>query len=304
MKKRLPTQKTTGAVRKKRTISRGLLGLVARQDLRQDPIDAEGFAHRLRRGSIVPRNHGDLEPHPLQGGDRPLCRRLGQIGKSHQANHLPRLRHKNDRFPLIGKPYGLSFPAADRQPLLFQKSPVAEKTGLPVAEGLRTESGNGRKPFDGLRTKPRLLSPCQNGPGEGVLGNGFQVKGNPEDRFRRVPCRRDDIRHLRLAPREGAGLVEDDRLEPVRILEALPPLDQDAAFRPQTGSHHDRRGGRQTQCAGAGNDEDGDEIEQGATEDGIGDKKIPDRKGGKADPENDGDKDGCHLISQALDGGF
>ena len=37
---------------------------------------------------------------------------------------------------------------------------------------------------------------------------------------------------------------------------------------------------------------------------GSGTRKVPDHKGDQADPENDGDKDGSHLVGQALDGGF
>lgn len=77
-----------------------------------------------------------------------------QIGKSHQAYHLPRLRHKDDCLPLAGKPYRILVQVADRQPLPIQKTPVPKKAGFSVPECLRPEAGDSHKPLDRLRMKP------------------------------------------------------------------------------------------------------------------------------------------------------
>ena len=114
---------------------------------------------------------------------------------------------------------------------------------------------------------------------------GFQGQGYAEDIHRRMARRRDDVRDLRLAPRECTGLVEDNRCQPVCVLQALASFDQDAGFRAEARPHHDRRRGRQAQGAGAGNDEHGNKIEEGSAEDRIGNKIIPDQKGDQTNPD-------------------
>ena len=259
----------------------------------------------VRRPGVVPRDHGDLEPHPLQRGDGRRRGGLGLVGKSQQTRERAPLRHEDGGLPLAGEPRRLTLHAADRSiPSPSRKRRLPRSTVFPfrTAFAPRPETASNPVTAAGMQAFP--LRPLQNRPGKGMFGDGLDVEGGLQDLRRRDPGGGEDVRDLRLAPGQGAGLVEDDRPEAVGVLQALPPLDQDAVFRPEPCPDHDRRGGREPQRAGTGDDEDGDKIEQRAAEDRIGNKEIPDREGEQADPEDDGDEDGGDLVRQALDRGL
>ena len=64
------------------------------------------------------------------------------------------------------------------------------------------------------------------------------------------------------AARERAGLVEHDRVDPVRALERLAAPDQDARLGPAAGADHDRRRRREAHRARTGDDQHRDQVHQ------------------------------------------
>ena len=101
--------------------------------------------------------------------------------------------------------------------------------------------------------------------------------------FRKCPC-----------------LVKYDRIELICLFQDFPPLDQDALLRTETGPHHDCRGRRQSHGTGAGNNQDGHEVEQCPAECWFGHNIIPDHEGCDCNNNDHGDEYGCHLICKSL----
>ena len=126
--------------------------------------------------------------------------------------------------------------------------------------------------------------------------------GDPEHVALRHAGGRNDVGHAGLAHGEGPRLVEDDHGEPVGLLEALAPLDEDPLLGADPRSHHDGRRCRQSHGAGAGDDEDGDEVEQGPREDGVRDEEGPDDECDRGDRHDGWHEDGGHAVGDPLDG--
>ena len=68
---------------------------------------------------------------------------------------------------------------------------------------------------------------------------------------------------LGISRRERPRLIENHRVDAPSLLEAFTSLDEDAVFGPEARAHHDGGRSGQTHGAGAGNDQNGDEIQQG-----------------------------------------
>ena len=96
--------------------------------------------------------------------------------------------------------------------------------------------------------------------------------------------KQDHVGHGRFADRQGAGLVEDHRIDLFRGLEGRAVFHQHPQLRPPAGSDHDRCRCRQSHRAGTGDDENGDKIAQ-AFGKGCLAEKIPDQAGD--DGQND-----------------
>ena len=98
--------------------------------------------------------------------------------------------------------------------------------------------------------------------GERVLGVLLERRGEREDLALLVALEQHDVGHFRLAVRERAGLVEDDRRDLVRGLERVAALDEDAVLGALAGADHDRRRRGQAERARARDDDDRDAGEQ------------------------------------------
>jgi len=74
----------------------------------------------------------------------------------------------------------------------------------------------------------------------------------------RCAVRKRHIGDGRLALRHRSRLIEDDRVEIMRLLQRLAAFDKDAGLGPLPRPDHDGRWGGQAHRAGAGNDEHSD----------------------------------------------
>ena len=109
-----------------------------------------------------------------------------------------------------------------------------------------------------------------------------------------------DERHL--AGRHRAGLVQDDGVDLMGLLEDLGALDQDAELRAPTGADHQRGRRGQSQRARAGDDQDGH---------GRGQRRSralaacqPEGEGGQRDHDDDRHEDAGDPVGQPLHGGL
>ena len=72
--------------------------------------------------------------------------------------------------------------------------------------------------------------------------------------------------------RSRAGLVDDQRVDPLEDLERLGILHEDASAGAPARAHHDRHRRGQAQCAGAGDDQHRHRVDQGMGHRGCGPK--------------------------------
>ena len=106
------------------------------------------------------------------------------------------------------------------------------------------------------------------------------------DGERTFPRTRFDLDHARdggAALGERSGLVDDEARQPARVLECGSIADQDAVLRRAPGTHDDGGGRREPECAGTGDHEDGDGVDQRA-------RRIA-RHEGRRDEGHDRDRD-------------
>jgi hypothetical protein len=87
-----------------------------------------------------------------------------------------------------------------------------------------------------------------------------------------------DVLEPGLPLREGPGLVEDQPCHLAEALEGLGVLEEHAALGAPAHPHHDGHGRGQPQRAGTGDDEDGDRVDDGVGQAGLGPKRNHARK--------------------------
>ena len=134
------------------------------------------------------------------------------------------------------------------------------------------------EPFDGgqLLTGSELrLGPCGDRAGDRVLGSILECTDKPQrlmpvghlmlapDSVRRFPSGNRHADQLHLTGGDGAGFVEQDRVDPAGRLQHLGPLDQQAEFRAAAGADQQRKWCGQAQRTGAGDDQDRDSCADG-----------------------------------------
>ena len=92
-------------------------------------------------------------------------------------------------------------------------------------------------------------------------------------------CQRDNVGDGGLSFGDRTGFIQNDRCQPMRILQMFGAPDQYAVFRAFAGSHHDGSRSGQSQSTGAGNNQNGCEIDQGPGEIARIEQEIPTEKG-------------------------
>ena len=131
-----------------------------------------------------------------------------------------------------------------------------------------------------------------------VLGITFDRRRNPKRLVRTQASIRGDVDDPELAPRQGAGLVEDHRSEVPRLLEATAIADEQSRLCTETGGdgRHQRHG--ESECVRAGDDEHGDQPFNGKG--ACRSDRQPYDKGERA--RDDGDDGQCEsgAVSQRL----
>ena len=148
------------------------------------------------------------------------------------------------------------------------------------------------------------LCPLQDRPGKGVFGDGFDIEGGLQDLRRRDSGGGEDVRHLRFAAGQGAGLVENDRPEAVGVLQALPPLIRMPFSAPSPVPTMTAVGVASPRAHGQAMTRTETKLSSARLKTGSGTRNYQTAKVTRADPEDDGDEDGGDLVRQPLDRGL
>ena len=120
--------------------------------------------------------------------------------------------------------------------------------------------------------------------------------------LRRDALRWEDVRHLRLAGRDRAGLVERDNFDAARLLEARRRLEQDAVLRAEAAAHHDGDRCREAERTRAADDEHRNAARQRVAN-RLPDQEPHDRRH-KRDPDDRRDEHAGHFIRDLRDWRF
>ena len=157
---------------------------------------------------------------------------------------------------------------------------------------LAPEAGDGRQLAD--------LGPggANDGQCNGMLGGGLDGACEPQDLPAACAVERRDSGQLHPALGDGAGLVEDDRVDPPGLLEDLRPLDQHAELRAASGADHERRRRGEAERTRAGDDQDRDGGGEGGAR--ARSERKPTAERGERDDDHDRDEDRGDTIGQAL----
>ncbi len=187
--------------------------------------------------------------------------------------------HRGDRPAYVGRDVVEEVEVTDRHP-------------VPLDETAGAEPGQGGEVVDHRDAGPRR---GHDGARDGVLGGGLD-RGREAQELRVVGL---DADHRHPAGRDGAGLVEHDRVDGPGRLEHLRATDQDAELGAATGADHQcgRRG--QAERAGAGDDEDGDRRREGVR--GVAGEQQPAQQGEERDHQHDRDEHRGDAVGEALD---
>ena len=150
------------------------------------------------------------------------------------------------------------------------------------------------------RVEPLFPGGPDDGGGQRMLARLFEAGGQAEQLGFIEPGGGHNRNDPRLALGERAGLVDDQGIDPLEDLERFGVLDQHARGGAAAGADHDRHRRGQPQRTRAGDDQDGDRVDQRMRHPRLGADESP------GDKRDDGDQnDARHevrrdLIGQAL----
>ncbi|MND93624.1 hypothetical protein D3C80_858160 [compost metagenome] len=103
---------------------------------------------------------------------------------------------------------------------------------------------------------------------------------------------------------EGAGLVDDQRVDLAEVLDSTGVSEEHATAGSLPGSDHDRHGSGQAERAGAGNDQDRDRIDQAEDPARLRSEKPPAEEGDQRDQNHPHDEIAGHGVRHPLHRGF
>ena len=146
-----------------------------------------------------------------------------------------------------------------------------------------------------------LLRGGDDGDRERMLAGPLDAGREPQHLGLRKAGRRHDRSHGGLALGQGAGLVDDERVDLLHVLQRLGVLDEDAGLRAASDADHDRHRRREAERARAGDDQHRDRGDEAVGEARLG---APDAPGGEGQQRHD--DHGRHepagdLVGQPLD---
>ena len=163
---------------------------------------------------------------------------------------------------------------------------------LPVGES---------KSVDRRRRDALLLGRGDDGDGERMLAGPLDAGGQAQDLGLREALRRHDGRDGRLALGQRAGLVDDERVDLLHVLQRLGVLDQHAGLGAAPDADHDRHRRGETERARAGDDQHGDRGDEPVGEARLGSPDRPGDEGQHRHADHGRHELARDLVGQALD---
>ncbi len=233
------------------------LAFLRRQHLGDHLIDAQSPGHRLGGGAVVARQHEDAQTVRVQQADRFGRRSADGIGHAQQPRQTAIDGDEQHRLPFAPQFFGPHRHGLDGHAALGQEACVAQhnRTSLDAARHALT-----RERLEILTAgqfHAALDRAANHGRRQRMLAAALQARGQSQQFGFAETGRRLDDDESRLALRQRAGLVHDQRVGPVQHLQRLGVADEHARLGAAAGADHDRHRRRQAQRTGTGDDQHG-----------------------------------------------
>ena len=211
-------------------------------DLGDDAGDADLAGDRGGGVPVVTGHHHDLDAAGLEGCDRRRGAFLEGVGYSNDAGGVSVDRDQHRGLAFGGQPVVGGEQDGRVHPERVQQPTVADQHAPPVDPRHHPLAGDGLEPVDLGHSEPALGRPGHDRGRQRVLGGALDPGDSGQEAVLTAVGHGDDVGEGRDAAGQGAGLVEDDRLQLVGGLERFGGADQDAVRGPFAGADGDRHG--------------------------------------------------------------
>ena len=241
------------------------LGLVAGEHFGAHLVDAHLASNSGSRLPAITRYHGHPQAGALEVGDVSGAGRARHVGQTDEPGQPAVHDHPHRSLTGVGQRCRSLLGKFDFS-VVGHHLPVAHHHPMVAYASAGAVAGHGQEVGHLFQLRLILHGFLNNGPGERMLGALLHGRGQREERGCGPAVERNDVGDGRFAPGDGAGLVEDDSIETVRLFQSLRTLDQDTELGPPARADHDRRRSGQPQAARTGDDEHGHEDLQGESQ--------------------------------------
>ena len=266
------------------------------EHLREEAVDARLGRDRRCRALVVAGDHHHLQTEALERHNALARSRTKRVSNGDDASRLAVHSHEHCRLALGGE---LRAQPIRRHELRAAHAYLAARDARddPEAAPRFEPLGVGDDQAAGERCRNDRL-------GQRMLALTLGGRGESEQFSLVESVARDEVGHHGLAFGQRASLVQHHRSHFASPLQRLGALDQNAHLGATPGPDHDRRRGRETHGAGAGDDEHGDEDRDRIGERGLRAEDEPGQRGQRRDQEHGGNEVARHEIREPLDRGL
>ena len=233
--------------------------LLLRQHLRIDPFDADLGGDLLGDRLIVASEQHRSQAEFLELADRFSAGGLDLVG---DHEHTARLAVPADSDRGLALRLGLLL--RSKELIVEMDRPAGEQRLASGEHGVAVDDALHAFALDVLeRFRRRQLThlgggTCGDGLSDRVLGVVLQAARDPQQLLAGGAVGGEDVGERHLSGGNGAGLVQHDRVHALRGFQYLRSFDEHAHLRAPPGADQQRRGRREAQRAGAGDDQYGD----------------------------------------------
>ena len=269
-------------------------------------LDAQLLADGLGGDFVVAGEHHHMEAHLVKPLDSRTAGLPDGVRHSDDAQQLPIPEEQQGRFPLLGQLVDHRFRSAalfqcGGLVVLLQESQVPRQVFPAVYLGPDAAARHRLKSFRFWKRQPQLLGALHHSLGQGMLAAKFSGGSLGQEL---LLCQRavqgEDICHGGVARGDGAGLIQNDGVHVVEVLQALGGLNQNAHLRGLACAHHDGHRGGKAQGAGAGDNQHGNGVGQGELKAHAGNEPHNGRHNSYGDDHRH--KHAADLVRQPGDG--
>ena len=261
--------------RRRVTTSLLLLG----QHFRLDFGDAELTRDGVGGGAVVAGQHDDADAFGAERGERRGRRLPDGVGDAdHTGDLAARSRRRSRWRRRARRRVGLGGPIADGDVRVGEVAGVADEDRLALDHARDALAGCGVGTTRRREGEAALVGRADDGRAERVLAAALEACGEPEQFVLVDALGGEDRGHRRLALGQGAGLVDDERVDLLEPLQRLGVLDEEAEARALADADHDRHRRREAEGTGTGDDQDRDGGDEGVGKRGFGSEDPPRRQ--------------------------